>query len=242
MGIAAGVETMTSNPMKWEGGMNPRVASSSDAQSCLIPMGVTSENIAEKWCVFIIFVFVWAIRLKRVYFSQVNHPRATGHARGEVARARRRRAEKRPVRLADRPGPHAVARSQDERGDSHPRREGRRHSRGHNPGELILFFWLFLVIFWLFLFYMGNWTEQFVFNSYRIPSPSCRPFSRRADPPPLETRRKSPTAPGAWSSRGVRTPTPKVCPSWDGSYPSPRSESTPKSWVSFCLFSHGKLD
>lgn len=68
VGIAAGVETMTSNPMKWEGGMNPRVASSSDAQSCLIPMGVTSENIAEKWCVFIIFVFVWEIRLKRVYF------------------------------------------------------------------------------------------------------------------------------------------------------------------------------
>ena len=53
VGIAAGVETMTSNPMKWEGGMNPRVASSSDAQSCLIPMGVTSENIAEKWCVFL---------------------------------------------------------------------------------------------------------------------------------------------------------------------------------------------
>mmetsp|Transcript_16125 Transcript_16125/g.43974 ORF Transcript_16125/g.43974 Transcript_16125/m.43974 type:complete len:203 (-) Transcript_16125:427-1035(-) len=64
----------------------------------------------------------------------VNHPRATGHARGEVARARRRRAEKRPVRLADRPGPHAVARSQDERGDTHPRREGRRNPRGHHPG------------------------------------------------------------------------------------------------------------
>ena len=61
VGIAAGVETMTSNPMKWEGGMNPRVASSSDAQSCLIPMGVTSENVAEKWCVVFIFVFVWAI-------------------------------------------------------------------------------------------------------------------------------------------------------------------------------------
>ena len=32
VGVAAGVETMTLNPMKWEGGMNPRVASSSDAQ------------------------------------------------------------------------------------------------------------------------------------------------------------------------------------------------------------------
>ena len=49
VGVAAGVETMTVNPMKWEGGMNPRVASSSAAQSCLIPMGVTSENVAAKW-------------------------------------------------------------------------------------------------------------------------------------------------------------------------------------------------
>jgi len=104
------------------------------------------------------------------------------------------------------------------------------------------FYFLFIFLFSHFNLYMGNWTEQFVFNSHRIPSPSCPPFSRRADPPPLETRRKSPTAPGAWSSRGVRTPTPKVCPSWDGSYPSPRSESTPKSWVSFFLFSYGKLD
>ena len=238
MGIAAGVETMTSNPMKWEGGMNPRVASSSDAQSCLIPMGVTSENIAEKWCVY--FNSRMSNSTDAVFCSQVNHPRATGHARGEVARARRRRAEKRPVRLADRPGPHAVARSQDERGDTHPRREGRRHSRGHHPGELILF--LFILLFSHFNFCISNWTEQFVFNSHRIPSPSCPPFSRRADPPPLETRRKSPTAPGAWSSRGVRTPTPKVCPSWDGSYPSPLSVSTPKSWVSFFLFSYGKLD
>jgi acetyl-CoA acetyltransferase family protein len=49
VGVAAGVETMTKNPMKWEGGANPRVASSSAAQSCLIPMGVTSENVAERW-------------------------------------------------------------------------------------------------------------------------------------------------------------------------------------------------
>ena len=49
MGIGAGVETMTANPMKWEGGINPRIASSSDAQNCLIPMGITSENVAEKW-------------------------------------------------------------------------------------------------------------------------------------------------------------------------------------------------
>jgi len=51
VGIAAGVETMTANPMKWDGGMNPRVASSMQAQSCLIPMGITSENVAEKWAI-----------------------------------------------------------------------------------------------------------------------------------------------------------------------------------------------
>lgn len=51
VGIAAGVETMTANPMKWEGGVNPRVASSMQAQSCLIPMGMTSENVAEKWSI-----------------------------------------------------------------------------------------------------------------------------------------------------------------------------------------------
>ena len=112
-------------------------------------MGVTSENIAEKWCVY--FNSRMSNSTDAVFCSQVNHPRATGHARGEVARARRRRAEKRPVRLADRPGPHAVARSQDERGDTHPRREGRRHSRGHHPGELILF--LFILLFSHFNFF-----------------------------------------------------------------------------------------
>lgn len=67
VGIAAGVETMTSNPMKWEGGMNPRVASSSDAQSCLIPMGVTSENVAERWNIS---------RLTQDSFSVRSHARA----------------------------------------------------------------------------------------------------------------------------------------------------------------------
>lgn len=49
LGIGAGVESMSTNPMKWEGGFNPRIASSSDAQNCLIPMGVTSENVAERF-------------------------------------------------------------------------------------------------------------------------------------------------------------------------------------------------
>jgi acetyl-CoA acetyltransferase len=71
MGIGAGVETMTANPMKWEGGINPRIASSSDAQNCLIPMGITSENVAEKWG---------------------DHARGAGYDGGAIPRARGKRA------------------------------------------------------------------------------------------------------------------------------------------------------
>jgi hypothetical protein len=49
IGIAAGVETMSRNPMAWEGGMNPKVANVPHAASCLVPMGITSENVAEKY-------------------------------------------------------------------------------------------------------------------------------------------------------------------------------------------------
>jgi acetyl-CoA acyltransferase 1 len=42
----AGVETMSSNPMAWEGGINERVGEFPKAQGCLMPMGVTSENVA----------------------------------------------------------------------------------------------------------------------------------------------------------------------------------------------------
>eukprot|EP00878_Enallax_costatus_P000915 GHUV01001045.1.p1 GENE.GHUV01001045.1~~GHUV01001045.1.p1 ORF type:complete len:493 (+),score=165.48 GHUV01001045.1:98-1480(+) len=46
VGLAAGVETMSANPMAWEGGINPRVEQFPKAQGCLMPMGVTSENVA----------------------------------------------------------------------------------------------------------------------------------------------------------------------------------------------------
>ena len=42
MGIGGGVETMSLNPMAWEGGVNPKVAASKKAQSCLMPMGECS--------------------------------------------------------------------------------------------------------------------------------------------------------------------------------------------------------
>jgi hypothetical protein len=39
VGIAGGVESMTTNPMAWEGAINPRVTESQSAQDCLLPMG-----------------------------------------------------------------------------------------------------------------------------------------------------------------------------------------------------------
>lgn len=49
IGLAAGVETMTAHPMTWEGGVNPRIGDFPQAQGCLMPMGVTSENVASKF-------------------------------------------------------------------------------------------------------------------------------------------------------------------------------------------------
>ncbi|GMH08012.1 hypothetical protein Nepgr_009852 [Nepenthes gracilis] len=49
IGIGAGLESMTINPMTWEGSVNPRVKDFSHAQNCLLPMGVTSENVAHRF-------------------------------------------------------------------------------------------------------------------------------------------------------------------------------------------------
>eukprot|EP00899_Mesostigma_viride_P020483 jgi/Mesvir1/28436/Mv15859-RA.1 len=49
IGLAAGVETMTANPMAWEGSVNPKIEGNAKAESCLLPMGVTSENVAERY-------------------------------------------------------------------------------------------------------------------------------------------------------------------------------------------------
>jgi acetyl-CoA acetyltransferase family protein len=49
VGLAAGVETMSAHPMSWEGGVNARIEQFPQAQGCLMPMGVTSENVAEKF-------------------------------------------------------------------------------------------------------------------------------------------------------------------------------------------------
>lgn len=39
VGLAGGVESMSTNPMAWEGGINPRVSENENAQNCLLPMG-----------------------------------------------------------------------------------------------------------------------------------------------------------------------------------------------------------
>jgi acetyl-CoA acyltransferase 1 len=49
VGLAGGVETMSANPMTWEGGVNPAIERSAQAQSCMLPMGITSENVAAKF-------------------------------------------------------------------------------------------------------------------------------------------------------------------------------------------------
>ncbi|THF95926.1 hypothetical protein TEA_024434 [Camellia sinensis var. sinensis] len=42
IGIGAGLESMTANPMAWEGSVNPRVKTMAQHQDCLLPTGVTS--------------------------------------------------------------------------------------------------------------------------------------------------------------------------------------------------------
>ncbi|KAK8944474.1 3-ketoacyl-CoA thiolase 2, peroxisomal [Platanthera zijinensis] len=49
IGIGAGLESMTVNGPGWEGSVNPKVNEFQQAQSCLLPMGITSENVAHKF-------------------------------------------------------------------------------------------------------------------------------------------------------------------------------------------------
>nr|XP_043629826.1 3-ketoacyl-CoA thiolase 2, peroxisomal [Erigeron canadensis] len=51
IGIGAGLESMTTNPMAWEGSVNPRVKTMAEARDCLLPMGITSENVAQRFSV-----------------------------------------------------------------------------------------------------------------------------------------------------------------------------------------------
>nr|XP_043631059.1 3-ketoacyl-CoA thiolase 2, peroxisomal-like [Erigeron canadensis] len=51
IGIGAGLESMTANPAAWEGSINPKVKTMAQAQDCLLPMGITSENVARHFSV-----------------------------------------------------------------------------------------------------------------------------------------------------------------------------------------------
>ncbi len=49
IGIAAGVESMSTAKFAWEGAMNPKIFVNQQAKDCLLPMGITSENVAAQW-------------------------------------------------------------------------------------------------------------------------------------------------------------------------------------------------
>ncbi|XP_006649171.1 3-ketoacyl-CoA thiolase 2, peroxisomal [Oryza brachyantha] len=49
IGIGAGLESMSVNSMGWEGQVNPKVSEVQKAQDCLLPMGITSENVAHRF-------------------------------------------------------------------------------------------------------------------------------------------------------------------------------------------------
>ncbi|KAG2548670.1 hypothetical protein PVAP13_9KG211500 [Panicum virgatum] len=48
-GIAAGLESMTLNRVTLDGQVNPKVELFSQARDCLLPMGLTSENVAHRF-------------------------------------------------------------------------------------------------------------------------------------------------------------------------------------------------
>ncbi|XP_074570090.1 3-ketoacyl-CoA thiolase 2, peroxisomal-like [Curcuma longa] len=49
IGIGAGLESMTANAMGWDGSVNPKLNEFKQAQDCLLPMGITSENVAQRY-------------------------------------------------------------------------------------------------------------------------------------------------------------------------------------------------
>jgi acetyl-CoA acyltransferase 1 len=49
VGLAAGVESMSTAKMGWEGNMNPQIFMNQQAKETLLPMGITSENVSQQW-------------------------------------------------------------------------------------------------------------------------------------------------------------------------------------------------
>jgi len=48
-GVGAGVESMSSAQMGWQGKINPKIFMDPKTKACLLPMGITSENVARKF-------------------------------------------------------------------------------------------------------------------------------------------------------------------------------------------------
>lgn len=48
-GIGAGVESMSTANPGWEGKINPKIFMDPNTKACLLPMGITSENVARKF-------------------------------------------------------------------------------------------------------------------------------------------------------------------------------------------------
>lgn len=49
IGLAGGVETMSSNPMAWAGGVNSKLDQNQQAADCLLPMGAVISMSARFW-------------------------------------------------------------------------------------------------------------------------------------------------------------------------------------------------
>ncbi|CAN6239038.1 unnamed protein product [Urochloa humidicola] len=49
IGIGAGLESMSISSIGWEGQVNPKISAFQKAQDCLLPMGITSENVAHRY-------------------------------------------------------------------------------------------------------------------------------------------------------------------------------------------------
>lgn len=82
IGLAGGVEMMSRNPMGSKGfeDINPKIMDVDDAKNCLIPMGITSENVAERYGI---------TRDQQDRFSMASHQKAAkatkeGHFKAEI--------------------------------------------------------------------------------------------------------------------------------------------------------------
>ena len=49
IGLACGVESMSSAEFRFTGSTNPRVFVNEQAKACMLPMGITSENVAQRY-------------------------------------------------------------------------------------------------------------------------------------------------------------------------------------------------